>query len=331
MGIYVEIPELKLDRQELQSFVSLPVSIPLEDHAKQTRRDRFELQKSLSPPLVDGELVDVHPIVKHWLQGNDFEIGSSSKKAKPEETARNLSDYDDFRFRVTSAFFGAVEAGGARITKANVNGRIELEIEEAKLVVLIRQKMSEVPRKGIDLANWTAWPEHHGYWLFPTKNLKFSLKGKCIRPVEFSCSQKQVLEFGLQRFVVCVLSTRTALLRLKAKKAQACLAAMKTEEARRDQERILEMNRLRWEHFKESADKWEESQRLLSFVQELRSLSKEKRLPDVDGVPFEQWLLWAEKKAAQNDPTKNLGRLFRPDASFGAADFFRYLPSQETE
>ncbi len=314
MGICVRIPKLKLDQKELQHFVSLPVSSPLEDHAKQTKRDRFELKKLLPPPHVVSELVNLHPIVEKWLSEEEFEIGSSCEPVKYKRIGRQLSEYDDFRLRVTSAFLRSVEAGGASITRADLNGRIELEIDEAKLVVIVRQKMSEVPRKGIELENWTAWPEHHGYWLFPTKNLKFSLKGEGIRPVEFSCSQKQVLEFGLQRIVVCVLSTKTALSRIKAERIKAHLAAKKADEILRHKKRILETDCLRWERFKEIAEKWEETQKLRSFVQRLREISEERKLPQVDRVAFEQWLRWAEEKVAENDPTTDLGRLFKTDA-----------------
>lgn len=272
-----------------------------------TKRDRSEIGKTVAAPRIENYLDSPHPIVEQWLRVEGHAVSGSSTDEIPMGT---LSEFDDFRLRVTSSFLTSVEAGGAEITSANLNGRFELSVGGARLVAIIRQKMSEFRREGIDHNNWTCWPEHHGDWLFPTKNLKFSLRGDCIHPIEFSCSRRQVHEKGLKRFLVCIFAARRANQRkeLKQSRKKEQQKRRLAEEAHRRSSK--EMEEARWKRFQEAGVRWEQAQQLRSFIQSLRVNSSNISPLQIEGRSLDYWLDWAQSRVEEFDPGVRPEQLF---------------------
>ncbi len=138
LGISIETPPLSMGAEELSAPVILPQSSPMDSQAKQTKRDRQEVDKILSIPIVDDCLDNSHPIVEHWLRDENCIVSDAWSE---ERQTGSISEYDDFRLRVTSAFIKSVEPHGVEVTKANLNGRFVLNAGGARLVAIIRQKM----------------------------------------------------------------------------------------------------------------------------------------------------------------------------------------------
>ncbi len=310
LGISIETPPLSLGAGELSAPVILPQSSPMDSQAKQTKRDRLEVDKVLSAPIVDDCLDNSHPIVEHWLRDENCIVSDASNK---ESQTRSISEYDDFRLRVTSAFIKSVESHGVDVTEANLNGRFVLNASGARLVAIIRQKMSEVRREGVESENWTRWPEHHSHWLYPTKDLKFSLKGDCIQPLEFSCSQSQVLKKGLKRFVVCVLAAQRAKRRREQEQYQDRKEQQRIRAEQALQRNLEQKEQKRWVEFQEAAEQWQHAQKLRLFIQRLREHVNDSDTLEIEGKPIETWLDWAQSRVNEIDPSMRPERLFSTD------------------
>ena len=302
LGKPVARPPLNVDCEQAAVVVSLPVANPFSSQTKHTKRERSEAAQRIERPIVKKQLNPAHPLVTQWL----LEVKNLESEGIAERQEVCLSEIDSYRLRVTNAFFSSIESIGARIISARVDGRFDVEIGKAKLRVSIKQKMSESARLGVDLKDWTIWPHHHSSMLYPTRNLKFSISGNCISPLEFACSPKEVERGGLKRLVTCVLAAKSAAERKELAKLEA--ARLRSEQLKIVTERCRKeaADEEKWIKLQMLAEQWERSERIRCFITMLKEKSQSGCVTKVEGERYLEWAKWAEEKLTQDDPLRLL-------------------------
>ncbi|NOD63735.1 MULTISPECIES: hypothetical protein [unclassified Ruegeria] len=308
-GKSVERPNLQLAQSQMVEVVVFPVANPFDNQKKQTKRERAEAFRKIDQPSIDSCLSDAHPIVASWI----CDLNCSNSACADCLSSLSLSDFDYYRLRVTSAFFKSIDKIGAQVVQARVDGRFRIQIGSAELKVGIRQKMSEELRHGIDPDNWTAWPEHHGYWLYPTKNMKLSVSGNCVRSLEFVCSRKEVEQYGLKRLVACVAAARKAAARRENERAEIRAKRRAEGQAKKELELKETAMLARWEGFERLADQWNKSQKLLAFLTELRVWANHHALSDEVDTTVSSWLDSVEESIRCEDPLRDLQKILHGD------------------
>lgn len=296
LGKTADVIPLQLDYECSQHEVVFPNVSPKSQRVRQVNLERKRIANELPVPLVDDDFTNTHPIVYCWLQ--DLFNRNSARRvvADSHDFERLLRSYDSFRLRVTSTFLKSIEVGGGSVQKADVRGIFEIKVGQALLKVKIRQKMSDVQHAGIGPSDWTIWPEHHFSWLFPTRDLKFTLTGNCVRSTEFVYSRRELAQGGLQKFIARILATKIEKERQDREKRKEEI--QKREQERKDVERRQqeEEELSRWKRFEAQAESWERTQRNMSFIEALRRDTCINDAKAIDNTPLHEWLDWAETK-----------------------------------
>jgi hypothetical protein len=156
--------------------------------------------------------------------------------------------------------------------------------------------MSDGRRKGIDLANWTIWPEHHHSRLFPTRDFKLAVAGYYVTPAEYVYSQRELVNGGLFKFVVRVLAAKLTKERRNIEKHAEELRKREQKMAEEEKRDAEEAEKKQWERFEAQAVLWERAQRNLSFIEELRKRSGSSSVSEFDEVALSYWLEQAKAK-----------------------------------
>ncbi|WP_167647321.1 hypothetical protein [Mameliella alba] len=319
LGKEAEVTPLGLDEEQAASLVQLPISTSGGHRISQTKKERSEVARELPQITVEENFECVHPIVAVWLKEAGHVVWELRGEEGIPEDPFSLSETDDFRLRVTSTFLKVVEACGARVLTSHISGRFEIEVGDTKLIVKICQKMSDQRKNGMDLSGWTLWPEHHGHWLFPTNDLKFYVRGagigNGIHPTQFVYSIREVTDGGLRKFVACVLAAPSAKKRREEERLKARRASLEISANNRTKEHSEARDAERWELFKKHATKWDEKQKVLTFIEALKRVST-LSAAEYDGKSLDKWLEWAEERAQDDDPTKRLEDIFKTRDEF---------------
>ena len=300
-GKSVEVTPLQHDDEYNQQIVDLPTVPVWNEERRQIILERKLIASELPAPVIDEDFTKAHPIVKNWIQ--DVMIESVADLVSPTQL---MSKDDSFRLSVTSAFLKSVVAAGGTIANADIRGYFVIKVGQAVLKIKIRQKMSDGQRKGIDLANWTIWPEHHPSRLFPTRDLKLAVTGYYGTTAEYVYSQSELVNGGLFKFVVRVLAAKLTKERRDIEKYAEELRKREQKIAQEKQNDTEEAERKKWERFEAQALLWERVQRNLSFIEELRKQFGSSSKSEFDEIALSYWLEQAKAKILTE--TRNLNR-----------------------
>lgn len=304
-GVHTVRPKLPHSSEQLNEFIHVAHGYEQSTKAVGYRRDRRLEEKVLAEPVIPKGIGNLHPTISSWL---DVDEHAPSTDANGGKTARcsvalnNLTDIDEYRLSVSSAFLNTIEQQGAVLTASESWGRFEISVGPAKLVARILQKMSPLRRAGIDIENWTAWPEHHVNGHFPTNDLKFSLDGKCISKVEYVFSKKEIESGGLRKFIACVLAAKRSAERLQTEATAEEVRARAEFERTRVEVAQQKAEEERWRKFTVLAEEWDRLERMRKFLERLRLNVTTGSPRIVDGIELSKWLDWADRRIEEKDP-----------------------------
>jgi hypothetical protein len=304
-------PELPSNIADPDQVVAIPYGYKQDASVSAFRKDRRQIEKELDDPALP-ELDDFfHAAIEAWLDrsGQTVDACSLSKqKTEVRKPFSELSQIDLLRLRVTSAFLATVEGRGAKLINAEAWGRFIIVMGDAKLVVRILHKMTPRSFEGIDVNDWTVWPEHHVNGHNPTRDLKLSIEGKCINKVEFVLSEKAVARGGLKKLIACVLAAEKAAVRLEADRTTWFESY---EEERLRQERSLAESKLektRRMKFNRFAEDWEQENRLKCFLRAIEAEVSRRQSKGETVDNFLDWIAWAKSSLAESDTLEKLNQ-----------------------
>lgn len=317
-GVHTDRPELPHSSERLNEIIHVPHGYVQSTKAVGYRRDRRLEEKVLAEPVIPKGIVNLHPTISSWFDVDEHALSTDANggtAARCSVTLDNLTEIDEYRLRVSSAFLNTIEQQGAVLTASESWGRFEISVGSAKLVARILQKMSPRRRTGIDTENWTAWPEHHVNGHFPTNELKFSLDGKCISKVEYVFSKKEIEAGGLRKFVACVLAAKRS-----AERQQAEATAEETRTRAELERTSLEVAQQkaeeeRWQKFTALAEEWDRLERMRSFLERLRLNASTGPQSLVDGIELSRWLDWADRRIEDSDSSNYPHQVFELSAN----------------
>lgn len=278
----------------------------------EVRREQAKLSKAIVPPTIPKDMRDLHPIVAAWVREHkEAQVKRLAKvKAarrddwfKPEPIG-DLTERDQYRFRVTSALLEGLELAGGKVLSSRLRGELSIECHgqaiEMKVVEKMRQDFAQKWREG---PCWTAYPDHHNAALGPTGYLRFSVStyfggGHSKEWIE---SPKLKAPALLPEVIAGLLAIGAALIDLERRREEASRIA---EEARRAEEKrriAAQQEAARWKRFQDLSDAWHQAVKLRAFLAELER-QQDTLNPQIDGMPLEDWLTWARTKIDELDP-----------------------------
>lgn len=262
----------------------------------------------------------LHPLVAGWISDHKADQ-EERRKARRDRRARDfywggldplpdLTERDQYRLRVTSAFLKAVEKRGVRVIGGHRKGKLELEILGEKLPCAIMEKMHRA--YGARDETWSAWVHDHNVGLKPSGWLRFSVEpwGLGTTPKDLIESEKTSADILLSRFIERVMALGPQLVEARKEREERERQWAEERAVQAERVRVAKEDNERWDRFRTAAVNWEECQRLRAFLNFLRI--KEKSDPEAlyDGRTLSTWIAWAEQRIDLLEPTDNLENVF---------------------
>ncbi|MBR9826598.1 MAG: hypothetical protein GYB36_12475 [Alphaproteobacteria bacterium] len=264
--------------------------------AKKEILDRIKTVKEL-PKFPSG----MHRLVKPWIEQHREEQNKSRRRARdrrgwaPEPRA-DLTERDQYRFRVTSALFTALEAAGVKIDGVKRIGEFQVTTDGQTLQIVLKEKMQRAKPAGHEPSSaWTAYPHDHQTGLYPSGFVQAVIKTHYAGRYDRRWIESRQKDFAtlIPSIVAEVIEAGPIIAREKEERAEAHRRYEEEAERRRNAARDAALDDARWEHFRALAADWEEVERLNRFIEKLESSA-----PNAEG------LRWARARLNALDPTK---------------------------
>lgn len=254
----------------------------------------------------------LHPKVKAWVA----EHRQEQERRRAEGRGRrhdpwgfaptplvDLTQRDRYRFRATSTLFHAVEKEGGSVAEALIAGKVTFLVSGQKLKVVIAEKMTRLLKAPADAERWSAYPHHHQTGLVSTGFLRVRFDtyvgGRQRDWIEAPNKKVAALLPAIVRAIIEAGPT----LAEEAREAEERHRRYQQEQAERyERQRLQEIDDKRWGRFQKRAERWEERDRLLLFVAELRRRLEAEGEATVEGRTLTEWIGWAEERAEARDP-----------------------------
>ncbi|MFW2589966.1 hypothetical protein [Sagittula sp. SSi028] len=278
------------------------------------------------PVVIPETMSGLHPIVRGWVNDHKEEQARLRREAKGRDPVfrtaawqrADLTERDQYRFRVTSAFFKELDRKGIPISDAHVNGRFKLTISGETVNGTVVERMHKAYTA--DVEPWTAWPEHHAGRLKPSGFLRLKIEAPWAIQMELVESEARKASTLIPQLMLFAdaLEPRLREKQAEQRQWQEEYEARKQEEERRAREARQEEER--WQQFRSKAGDFEEVQRLRAFIAALRSSCNETG-EDIDGKSMEEWLAWAEERATELDPLTDPTQVFKRPSRTGGGEF----------
>ncbi len=261
--------------------------------------------------VIPDEMRHLHWVVSSWVQEHktdQAERARAIKNANPDDMwigdpIANLTDRDQYRFRVTSALLQSLEQRGAQALSGNVCGKLKATIGGFEIEFTVAEKMEQHRRPSIQNAVWTAFPRHQYSNRSPTGFLRFTIDtyiGKHKKPQWVETNKKKAPEI-LPDFITS-LNAAPDILRQREKELEEFRRELEHKRQREEEvRRLAQIETERWQQFQELSNNWAEAQRLRRFLIELQVRPHDFAY-EIEGMTVDEYTAWARKKTDELDP-----------------------------
>jgi hypothetical protein len=255
---------------------------------------------------------DLHPKVRAWVA----EHRQEQQKRREENRRRkddfwgwsspalgNLTERDRYRFRASSTLFRAVEKEGGKVGEALIAGKVTFLVAGQKLACLIAEKMTRPMKPPAEAGKWTAYPHNHQTGLVSTGFLRVRFDTYVGgRQRDWIETPKRKVAALLSEIVEAIIAAGPVLAEEAREREEQHRRYQQEQAERYERQRLQEIDDKRWSRFQKRADRWEERDRLLGFIAELRRRLEAEGDATVEGRPLSGWIVWAEERAEALDP-----------------------------
>lgn len=255
---------------------------------------------------------DLHPKVRAWVA----EHRQEQQKRREENRRRkddfwgwsspalgNLTERDRYRFRATSTLFRAVEKEGGKVGEALIAGKVTFLVSGQKLQCLIAEKMTRPMKPPAEAEKWTAYPHNHQTGLVSTGFLRVRFDTYVGgRQRDWIETPKRKVAALLPEIVGAIVAAGPMLAEEAREREERHRRYQQEQAERYERQWLQEIDDKRWSRFQKRAERWEERDRLLGFIAELRRRLELEGDAIVEGRPLSGWIAWAEERAEELDP-----------------------------
>ncbi len=175
-----ELPPRTDDVLESAEIVAAP---PRPAALQEAARSAAKAAERVAGVAVPDSMRSLHPRVMAWLAEH-----SEAQRRRREEARQHgrdswyarvpvadLTERDQYRFRVTSAIFTALEKAGGGIEASPINGRVTFLIDGHKVDCSIAEKLVRSSRPRDEAHDWTAYPHWHSFGLTSSGFLRVTI------------------------------------------------------------------------------------------------------------------------------------------------------------
>jgi hypothetical protein len=288
-----------------------PTSVSISPTATDTGGVRAEIREKLEEIgdiIVPQRLVRRHPLIASWLHDRRERIEEARRERDPWR--RSLYAVADFtqterrRHRLLHALFNALERHGAAISETD-RRQLVVTICNEKIEISLQEKSRQVTRPMTpDEKRWESWNKSGVKTeLEPTGHFQFSIKSWIDQPI-----RKNWLENDKRPMEEMLSEIAATLLVLGSLRAERTRARREQARVYEEEQRSLELQRQRrqqdenrWTRFIEIAEASKRAELARAFIARLRELDMSGS-ELIDGLTVNEWLTWAEERAAASDP-----------------------------
>ncbi|MDX8518720.1 hypothetical protein [Mesorhizobium dulcispinae] len=304
--------------------LGMPVSIqplPPDEHetieipAAKPKRTMVKAKPEEVKPSDDGQVVvkqrllKPHPIIAGWLEKRERHRRDRRDPYGREPPA--WTELDRRRHRLLDATFKALEARGGSVSDSG-NGNQCVAIDGEKIEFQIREKMRH-SKVAVPDSEKLYYSRGFRTDLVGTGYLVFAIKTYLRGPYneEYLESDRRPLEERLPRIIDRLFEGASILKAWHLEQEQE-REKWRQEAARRAElQRLAEEEEERWSRFTAAATTWKTTQAVAQFITELEATPYADD-DAVGGRSVREWLDWAKRKAAEQNPLGNgMSELFR--------------------
>lgn len=298
---------------DVPAWVDIQPTPPRMEVAPQVRATVEAAAAIVSHIGVPETLDRLHPKVRAWIgeHRREQQEREQENRHKRRDTwawtrplLEDLTERDLYRFRVTSAIFRAVEQAGGHIDDAPITGKVTFRISGRQVACSIVEKMVKplrVPR-GED-AKWTAYPDHHQSGLHSSGFLRVTittyLGGR--QPQWVETENKKIADW-LPEIVGRIIGAAPLLAEQEREREERERRYQEEAARRYEQQRLKEIDDLRWSRFQQGAARWGEQSRLLGFVAELERRLEAEGDSEIGERRLSEWIARARERIEALDP-----------------------------
>lgn len=262
------------------------------------------------PIKIPEALSKLHPRIKEWVKEHTRLNSERKRRIKSSdpgdgwqtaplwnEPTGDLTERDEYRFRVTSGLISALSAKGAVVLKADIEGQILIRLQGERITIKVAEKMRKA--YGLEIEPWTAFPNYHQNGLAPRGLLRFAIVAPY--PPKELVEVKSADRAALQAFFDAILSKPAEIKernRIFAERARLSrIEREEREKTRYEAERQAEI----WGRFRKASDDWYEAERLRVFKNRLFNASGASARLGFSGTDAE-FSAWLDDRIGAMDP-----------------------------
>lgn len=282
------------------------------DSMKPEAREQFKVARGRVKKIHIAErLTRPHPIIAGWAEQREREIKKREQvydfRLRRVAAPSPFSAQERRRRRVLDALFKALEANQIKVTQ-NERRVLQASSGREKIEFQLRVKLRQVkrPLTPDELRWYRSGEKDYKLEFAETDVLIFEIRGWLPGGLQriWQDGRKNTIE-ALAGDILATFLAAFPLMVAERERTVEQERLRRIEEQRRSelqQQRKLEQGRFR--RLLEHAGRWREAELIRTFVSALREAVPD---PDatVDGRPLGEWLEWAERRAALQDPLAN--------------------------
>lgn len=299
--------------------VGVPTKATIREREREPEKPMTDLSvqhAQIGEIAVPEQLTRAHPVIAAWRAERQQKRREAARERDPwTRRAWSIPDFTDIEkkgHRALHALLKALEKIGATIADGDKQGHVFVTVAGEQIELEFREKLKQVKRPlNDDEKRWSSDRSRLVTELVGTGKLHVVIhtwsRGGFRR--EWLESDTRPIETLLPEIAATVLAMGPHLAQVRREREEEARLAEERRRQAEEERRRRQCDRNRWRRFTEFARASEEVRQARVLIAELRKQPR----PDetVGGRTVEEWLDWAEARAAHLDP---LGR--------GAASLF---------
>lgn len=297
------------------------ISIAVHRTRPAPKREVIQLPEPISEKVVrmavPENMQNLHRLVRAWVESHAVEQRKRLKERNSRssrdwywspEPLRDLTERDQYRFKVSSGLFTAIDQAGGLVTDAKVSGRFRVKIAEEEFDCIVIEKMRKPLNPSPDARSWTAYPDHHQRGLGPTGNLRIEIEADLRGNLQTKwiesekCRADELLPSVVGQIIAAgpILKDR----RIRAEEVQRRYQQQQAELYEKRRREALE--EAQFATLLQLAARQDSCESALKFIGRLREKLSDYQPGSVEFQRLNDWIEWAEQRAHCQSPL-NLG------------------------
>lgn len=304
--------ELPPRTDDVPESAEIVAAAPRPAALQEAARSAAEATERVADVTVPDSMRNLHPRVMAWLAEH-----SEAQRRRREEARQHgrdswyarvpvadLTERDQYRFRVTSAIFTALEKAGGGIEASPINGRVTFLIDGHRVDCSIAEKLVRSSRPRDEAHDWTAYPHWHSFGLTSSGFLRVTITHYSAGRQWIETDRKSMSDM-LPGIVGGIMACGPILEQKQRERDEWHRQYREAEAIREAAERRRQVDQERWNTFRAFAANWKRQRKLLAFIADVEARAASEATEAIDGQTIPEWIAWARQHADALDPLKD--------------------------